>query len=154
MRQPGVRASNGFTLIELMIVVAIVAILMMVMLPGYQGYVRKAKRSIARGELLAVIARQEQYFIMNKQYASRLDLLGYGANPYAINANGERVAIDSMDRTYIISLYDVTPSTVPQAFTLRATPQLGQARDNQCGFLQITSLGVRSAGEGPVRDCW
>jgi len=154
VRQLRVRATNGFTLIELMIVVAIVAILLMVMLPGYQGYVRKAKRSIARSELLAVIARQEQYFIMNKQYASRLDLLGYGASPYAINSHGERVAIDSIARTYAISLYDVSPGTVPQAFTLRATPQLGQVRDSECGFLQITSLGVRSAGEGSVRDCW
>ncbi len=144
---------QGFTLIELMIVVAILAILMMVMLPGYQGYVRKAKRSIGRAELLAVIARQEQYFIMNKQYASRLDLLGYGANPYAIDSHGERVAVDSMARTYVISLFDVIPVAAPQGFTLRATPQLGQARD-QCGFLQITSLGVGSAGEGLVSECW
>jgi len=154
VRQPKMRSTNGFTLIELMIVVTIVAILLMIMLPGYQGYVRKAKRSIGRAELLAVIARQEQYFIMNKQYASRLDLLGYGANPYAINSHGELVAIDSIARTYVISLFDVIPDTAPQAFTLRATPQLGQASDIQCGFLQITSLGVKSAGEGAVRDCW
>jgi type IV pilus assembly protein PilE len=154
VRQSGVRAGNGFTLIELMIVVAIVAILMLVMLPGYQGYVRKAKRSIGRAELLTVLARQEQYFIMNKQYASRLDLLGYGASPYAINSHGERVAIDSMARTYIINLFDVSPATAAQAFTVRATPQLGQTDDMQCGFLQITSLGVKSAGEGSVGLCW
>jgi len=103
---------------------------------------------------LAVIARQEQYFIMNKQYASRLDLLGYGANPYAIDSHGERVAIDSMARIYVISLLDVIPVAAPQGFTLRATPQLGQARDSQCGFLQITSLGAESAGEGLVSECW
>lgn len=146
--------TNGFTLIELMIVIAIVAILMLVMLPGYQGYVRKAKRSVGRAELLAVLARQEQYFIMNKQYAPRLDLLGYGANPYAINSQGERVATSSMKRSYVISQFDISPDTAPQSFTLRATPQLGQAGDIQCGFLQITSLGAKSAGEGSIRDCW
>ena len=154
MLQTKVRGTNGYTLIELMIVVAIIAILLMVMLPGYQGYVRKAKRSIARAELLAVIARQEQYFIMNKQYASRLDLLGYGANPYAIDSHGERVATSSMERSYVISLLEVIPETAALTFSLRATPQLGQVRDKQCGYLQITSLGVKSAGGQLTSECW
>lgn len=147
-------SSRGFTLIELMIVVMIIAILMMIMLPSYQGYVLKAKRSLGRAELLAVLARQEHFFVLNKQYASRLDLLGYAANPYAINANGERVEATSPDRSYIISLFDVAPDTAPQTFTLRATPQLAQAGDTLCGYLQITSLGVKSAGERAAIDCW
>ena len=147
-------ATTGFTLVELMIVVAITAILMMIMLPSYQRHVLKAKRSIGRVELLAVLARQEQFFVLNKQYASRLDLLGYAASPYAINANGERVETTSRDRSYIISLLDVVPDMVPQAFTLRAMPQLAQADDTQCGYLQLTSLGVKSAGEGSVAVCW
>ena len=144
----------GFTLIELMIVVAIIAILMMVTLPGYQRYVLKAKRSTARAELLTVLARQEQFFILNKQDASSLDLLGYDASPYAINSNGERVAVESANRVYVISLFDVAPEAVPQAFSLRATPQLGQARDTHCGYLQISSLGVKSAGGELSSACW
>jgi type IV pilus assembly protein PilE len=145
---------NGFSLIELMIVVTIVAILMGVMLPSYRTYVLKAKRSVGRAELLTALARQEQFFILNKQYASKLDQLGYGNNPYAINANGGRVALTENDRSYIISLLDVAPVSAPQAFSLRATPQLGQARDAQCGFLQLTSLGVKSAEGGSIADCW
>ena len=147
-------SSRGFTLIELMIVVAIIAILMMIMLPSYQGYGLKAKRSIGRAELLSVLARQEQFFVLNKQYASKLDQLGYGSNPYAINASGGRVAFTANDRSYIVSLLDVAPVSAPQAFTLRATPQLGQAHDTQCGFLQLTSLGVKSAEGGSITDCW
>ena len=145
---------NGFSLIELMVVVTIVAILMGVMLPSYRAYVIKAKRSVARAELLTVLARQEQFFILNKQYASKLDQLGYGGNPYAINANGERVALTALDRIYLISLFDLAPASAPQSFSLRATPQLGQARDAQCGFLQLTSLGVKSAEGGSIADCW
>ena len=137
-----------------MVVVTIVAILMGVMLPSYRAYVIKAKRSVARAELLTVLARQEQFFILNKQYASKLDQLGYGSNPYAISANGERVALTANDRSYIISLLEVAPVSAPQAFSLRATPQLGQARDVQCGFLQLTSLGVKSAEGGSLTDCW
>lgn len=146
--------AHGFTLIELMMVVAIIAILMMVMLPGYRNYVLKAKRNMARAELLTVLARQEQFFILNKHYASRLDVLGYSANPYAINANGERAAIESPDRVYVISLFDVAPETAALAFSLRATPQLGQLRDTPCGYLQITSLGVKSAGGDLTSECW
>ena len=147
-------ATKGFTLVELMIVVTIIAILMMIMLPSYEVYVLKAKRSVGKAELLAVLARQEQFFVLNKQYASRLDLLGYGANPYAINANGEWVEATSPGRIYIISLFELVPAMAPQAFTLRAMPQLAQAGDTRCGYLQITSLGVESAGEGTAFDCW
>jgi type IV pilus assembly protein PilE len=145
---------NGFSLIELMVVVTIVAILMGVMLPSYRAYVIKAKRSVARAELLTALARQEQFFILNKQYAFTLDQLGYSSNPYAINANGEPVALTALDRSYIIILLDMAPASSPQAFSLRATPQLGQAHDAQCGFLQLTSLGVKSAEGGSIAYCW
>jgi len=146
--------NNGFTLIELMIVVAIVAILAMVVLPGYQGHIRKAKRSIARAELITVLARQEQFFVMNKQYAGRLDLLGYDSSPYAVGPDGEQVPITSPARIYLISVFDALPVGAPQVFTLRATPQLGQVRDRQCGFLQISSSGIKSASAGSISDCW
>lgn len=146
--------TKGFTLIELMIVVAIGAILLMVVLPGYQEHIRKVKRGIARAELMMVLARQEQFFVMNKQYASGLDLLGYDASPYALGSNGEPVSITSPARIYLISILDVLPATAPQVFTLRATPQLGQAQDRQCGVLQISSLGIKSASEGSISECW
>ena len=146
--------ANGFTLIELMVVIAIIAILTMVVLPTYQDHVRKAKRSIGRAELMAVLARQEQFFVMNKQYAARLDLLGYTASPYAIGADGEEVPVTSPTRIYLIGIIDALPDTAPQRFSLRATPQLAQAGDTQCGALQITSLGIKTAGESAANECW
>ena len=148
------RIANGFTLVELMIVITIVAILLMVVLPTYQDHVRKAKRSIRLAELMAVLARQEQFFVMNKQYASRLDLLGYKASPYAIGADGEEVSVTSPARIYLIGITDALPDTAPQGFSLRATPLLAQAGDTRCGALQITSLGIKSASESAVNECW
>ena len=142
--------SSGFTLVELMIVVAILGVLVMVAMPAYQGQVLKTKRSMAKGELLSVLARQEQFYVNNKQYAATLDLLGYHANPYAIDADGNDIAVTSANRVYRIQLSSVTTSF----FAVQAIPELRQAKDTNCGTLQITSVGVKSASSGSVANCW
>ncbi len=146
--------SCGFTLIELMVVTGIIAILMMVVLPSYQAYVHKAKRSVGRAELLKVLVRQEQFYILNKYYAPRLDLLGYLENPYIIDAGGDNVSALSRHGIYSISLSNVLPTDSPQEFIVQATPQQGQIADVQCGVLEISSVGIKSASRGSVADCW
>lgn len=64
------RISSGFTLIELMIVVAIIGLLLTVALPGYNDYVRRSKIGEATSELAAFHARQEQFFQDNRTYVS------------------------------------------------------------------------------------
>lgn len=146
------KRSFGFTLIELMVVIAIVALLVMVAIPAYDGYVRKTQRSIGKAELMSVMARQEQFFVNNKQYATTLTDLGYTASPYAINRDGDEVAVTAASRIYQIAISDATVA----AFTLQAIPQGSQAKDTQCGTLQITSVGVKSIvdSSGSVSDCW
>lgn len=143
---------GGFSLIELMIVVVIVSILIGVALPAYQEQILKTKRGVARAELQTLLARQEQFFVNNRQYASTLVSLGF-TNPYAIDADGEPVATTSGSRTYTVSITNVT-GTPPTAFTLQAAPQLGQAKD-RCGTLSITSTGVKAkTGAGFDAECW
>lgn len=140
----------GFTLIELMIVVVIVAILLMVGLPAYQGQVLKTKRALGKAELQEVMSRQEQYFVNNRAYATSLADLGLD-NPYFIDADANNVASTSSLRIYQIALASATAL----AYTVTATPQLGQAKDTLCGTLQITSTGVKSeGGSGTVDECW
>jgi type IV pilus assembly protein PilE len=140
----------GFTLIELMIVVVIVAILLMVGLPAYQGQVLKTKRALGKAELQEVMSRQEQYFVNNRSYATSLADLGLD-NPYFIDADANNVASTSSLRIYQIALASATAL----AYTVTATPQLGQAKDTLCGTLQITSTGVKSeGGSGTVDECW
>ncbi len=141
----------GFTLIELMVVIAIVAILVMIAMPGYEAYIRKTKRSLGKGELLAVQARQEQFFADNKQYATDLSNLGYGSSPYAINSDGVEVDVTAADRIYVIQLSSATTT----AFTLNAVPQLKQAKDTECATLSITNTSVKSiSGSGSSSNCW
>ena len=144
------RKAAGFTLIEVMIVVVVIGILLMVALPAYQQQTLKTKRALANAELQEVLARQEQYFVNNRQYATSFVDLGF-ANPYSIDADTHEVAVNSDGRIYTIAFSAASAI----AFTATATPQLGQAADTLCGTLQITSTGVKSAsGTGGAALCW
>ena len=140
----------GFSLIELLIALAIIGILTGLALPAYQQQIVKTRRTLAKGELMAVVARQEQYFINNKQYASTLDLLGYAANPFAVDASGNDVGVSVAGRIYRIELESVSP----RSFSVRAIPQLNQRKDQHCGTLTLTSTGVKTASLGERKRCW
>lgn len=149
--------AQGFTLIELMVAVAIVALLIVIALPAYNQYVIAAKRSLARAELLKVTARQEQFFVDNKKYAATtLADLGYPGVTYAINSHGDAVAATAADRIYVIRLA-ASPAATTMAFTLEAVPQLQQAKDTKCQTLTLSSAGVKGlagGATGSVADCW
>ena len=70
------RQSTGFTLIELMIVIAIVGILAAVAYPAYQDHVRKSNRAAAQGFMMDVAQRQQSYMMNNRSYATSLATLG------------------------------------------------------------------------------
>ncbi|MEZ5571996.1 MAG: type IV pilin protein [Halioglobus sp.] len=142
--------NNGFTLVELVVVVLVIAILMTLILPSYQRQLVGTRRSIASAALLQTLIRQEQYFVEHKRYAQTLVELDYPASPYAIDAQGNVLAEDAQNRIYLINL-----ATTTNAFTLLATPQLGQAADQLCGALSLDSIGIkRVTGEADVSACW
>lgn len=141
---------HGFTLVELVIAIFIVALSLALTLPAYQRQLSKTRRSLGSAELMQVMMRQEQYFLDYKQYAAALTDLNYPSSPYAIDAEGNAVSVLAGDRIYLINL---TPRQ--DHYTLYAIPQLTQAVDNLCGTLSLDSTGIKSAtGEGAARDCW
>ncbi len=130
------RRSRGFTLIELMIVVAIVGILAGVAYPAYQEYGRRAKRSEGRAHLLDAAARLERFYSDNNQYANTLA----AAN----------IAPSTENDHYTLTL--AAPGN-RQTFTLTATPT--GWTDGKCGALTLTNQGVKGeGGTGTVDDCW
>jgi type IV pilus assembly protein PilE len=144
-----VKRAAGFGLIEIIIAVAIVALLATVVLPNYQDSVMKTKRTAARGALMDVVSRQEQYFLNNKAYAGSLAALGL-ADPYYIDATAENVAATDDTRVYQISL-DATTST---SYAVVATALLQQAKDG-CGNFTLASNGSRSvSGTQSSNVCW
>ena len=141
---------TGFTLIEIMIVVAIVAILASVALPSYTKQVRKGKRVDAKVELQRIAQIQESYFVQNLSYAKDLTTdaggLGLGDN------------VSSEQDVYTISM-SVTPTGCTglatsscSSFTLTATAQ-GDQQNDTCGNYTLASTGVKGAG-GDDKECW
>ncbi|GAA6144341.1 type IV pilin protein [Thalassolituus maritimus] len=76
---------KGFSVLELIVVLAIVGILASVAYPSYQDSVRKANRSDAIAELQGILAAQERYFLANRKYAIALSSLGFDADPHPID---------------------------------------------------------------------
>ncbi len=144
------RLAKGVSLLELMVVVAIVGVLAAIAYPSYVQYIVTANRNIAKSVLLQVADRQEQFFADNKTYAADLTNLGYGANGFMIDDQGAPVPAGSGDRVYSIALTNTSATT----YTVNAAPQLRQAgQDDQCMTMTLDQAGLRSQ-TGPGNDCW
>jgi type IV pilus assembly protein PilE len=135
------RRQRGFTLIEMMIVVAIVAIMAAIAYPSYSAYIVRTKRSAAQTLLMTLTNRQQQYQLDARQYATTLTPLGSVPADVAANYN-VTIAADN--------------SATPPTYTLTATPignQLGA--DTKCGTLSVDQTGAKAiSGTGTVATCW
>ncbi|OED40593.1 hypothetical protein ACH42_16000 [Endozoicomonas sp. (ex Bugula neritina AB1)] len=130
---------NGFTLIELMIVVVIIGILAAVAIPSYQQYVRESRRTDAYSALTNVAAEQERFFTYDNRYSALINEVGGNRSP---------------EGYYTISL-----TATDTSFTVTATPVSGstQADDDECATLTLNQLGVKGATDkiGLVStECW
>jgi type IV pilus assembly protein PilE len=139
-----VPSSKGFTLVELMIVIVIVAILAAIAVPGYTNQIRKSRRTEARNALLDAAAREERFYATNNAYSTASSDLGYGAAwPTSVGSG-------------YYSLGAACTSGAPcTAYTLTATAISTQVKDTSCTTLTLTSVGVQgSTGTATAATCW
>ena len=137
------KRQQGFTLIELMVVVAIVGILAAIAYPSYTESVRKSKRAEAKAALLHGAQALERYYSANNSY---VDSGGDAPEVFQINVP------DSGAANYQIGAVAATATT----FTLRAT-RTGSMASDACGDFEITQAGERGLNDNDgkdVADCW
>lgn len=117
----------GFSLIELMITVAVIAILATVAYPQYQDYVRRGNRSAAQTFMMTVAQRQEQYLLTNRSYATTIAALNLTQPPETVGR-------------YTFALEGMGTAT----YTVSATPQGNQAVTGKFEKLTLTSQGAKA----------
>ena len=137
-----IRKSSAFTMIELLITIAVVAILVAIAVPSYRDFVIRANRVEGIDAVLhAMLCEERVYSRLNEYDADQCDPDGAtnGAGVY-FSANG---------------LYKITiaPEDPPQNVTITAAPQGGQVNDD-CGSLTLTEKGVKGSSASTVEKCW
>lgn len=134
---------KGFTLIELMIVVAIIGIIAGIAYPSYMESVRKSNRADAKAALNDVSQRLQRCYTTYSSYVNANCAVGTSLNGGGSIASGE-------------NMYAVTGALTATTFTLTATPVAGgvQAGDAKCTTLTLNQAGVRNATGSDAGNCW
>ncbi len=136
----------GFTLIELMIVVAVIAILAAVAYPSYTSYIVKSNRRAAQSFMLEVSSRQHRYLLDARSYAD-------APNVGDIDTKLNIATPPDVARNYEI-VSPIKSGAKPPGFTVEAKPTGIQAtRDAVCGTLKVDEAGVKTASGGGA-TCW
>lgn len=136
--------AGGFSLIELMIVVAIVAIIASIAYPSYQNSIATSRRADAQASLLELAQFMERYYTVNGSYQN--------ASTTPPSAPGLPFIESPKDgaKYYDLALTAITATS----FTLRARPKGSMAGDG-CGDLTLTSTGVKGkSGPLALEQCW
>lgn len=138
-------AASGFTLIELMIVVAVVAILASIALPAYNDSIRKGRRGQAKADLVELAQTLERHYTVHGRYDTDRD----GVTPYALP-----FAASPRTGTAFYTLA-ANPARTATTFTLTAVPVVGTAQaSDTCGTLSINQAGTKLANGVANQACF
>ncbi len=147
---PSLAARSGFSLIELMIAVAVLVVIVAIAVPSYQGTVRKSRRTEAATAINAVMQAQERYRTNNPTYAGALADIGQPAT--------------TPSGYYAISIDNGSATATGYTVTATAVAGTSQAADGDCARLRVRAAagnlfyGSASSGgawtEGSSNRCW
>lgn len=140
------RHNRGVTLLELMVVVAIIGILAAIAVPAYLSYTTRTYRASARACMMEASQFMERWYTTRQTYEGAEDVLVLGCESES-----------GMETRYTITAND--PAPTQRTFTVVATPIGTQAdRDAQCGALTLNEIGTRTAAgvttPATIERCW
>jgi len=138
---------RGVTIIELMIVVAVIAIISAIAYPSFTNYGLSAKRADAKAALL----ENAQFLERNYSETNRFNLKPDGNALANADLPFQTAPRDSNITAYALSFVGGAPAA--NGFTLQAVPQGGQTAD-ACGTLTLNQAGTRGVGGSTVADYW
>lgn len=136
------KKNQGFTLIELMITIAIIGIISAIALPSYSSYMKKSRRADAKVGLSKIADKQERYYLQRNTYATSTADLGL-ADPVVSDEGYYNITVDA--------------GAGVAGFNLTATAIGIQADDKDCATLKLSSTGNKTATAGTGGDaskCW
>lgn len=137
-----IKRQMGLTLVELMVVVAVLAVLAGVAYPLYTNQVQKARRADAKVALERIALAQERFYTLNGAYAGALDVS-------TLQLSTALAGGDSEDGYYELSIVGGG-----QTFTITASKTGSQAGDDDCATFTIDQLGRKTATDGGGTNCW
>jgi type IV pilus assembly protein PilE len=140
------KISRGFSLIELVVTMVIIAILAAIAIPSYLQYVVKANRNVAKSDLMELQQFMERNYTLTNSYATL---------PSGTAITASALPFDNSPRSGTAD-YAISFSAGPTAstYTLTATPNANQS-DATCGALSVTNASVQTiSGTGSATYCW
>ncbi|MGB5742646.1 MAG: type IV pilin protein [Sedimenticolaceae bacterium] len=137
------KRQKGLTLIELMVVVAVLALLSAVAYPLYPNQVQKSRRADAKTALQTIALAQERFFTINGEYAGNLSTL-------QVSPDIQGGASDEGYYTITLTLAGADN----EQFTVTAAAGGPQAADTDCAQFTINHQGVKTATDGGSTNCW
>ena len=141
------KPASGFTLLELLVVLAIVAAVSTLALAGYEGIMLKARRTEGRAALLELLTQQERHFSQHHSYLPFAPGSSQGdAAPFK-TYSGDRPEHSA----YLLGAQPCTDMSLQQCVMVYAVPR---HEDRAAGVLQAQSNGVRNCTGTDVRSCW
>jgi len=139
------RRAGGFTLIELMIVVAIMGALAALAVYSYDGYIKRGQRASAQQVMSNIASRQQQYLLDARQFTATI-----GAGGLGFSADGYTCAATCTSNRYTIAV-TVDNTATPPTFAITGTPAGSQVGD---GTLNLNSLGQKTRMVSGVDKGW
>jgi type IV pilus assembly protein PilE len=140
---------GGFTLVELMITVVVLAIIVGIAVPSYQAQVRKSRRADARNAVLDLAGREERFLSISNSYSQTPTDVGYAVFPVTVNNGYYQLSVVVPDPAQP----GVTPS-----FSITATAFGAQVSDTDCASFSLNQLGqqtaLNSGGALNTATCW